>query len=108
MMTNGDYEGQIFLSHHHLMVCKNIIIHRACEGGIEKSIPRMNNWHIKACGVMTNMDREGQIFLSHPHTKNGLFFLLTTYYPILYWKKKHIKRLLETPEFAEMRHVMSF
>ena len=44
----------------------------------------------EACRVMTNGDHEGCIFLSHPHRKNGFFFLLTTKYLILYWKK-HVK-----------------
>ena len=55
----------------------NIIsIHR--EGGIEKSIPRIADWHHESCRVMTISDREGRIFLSHSHTNNGFFFLLTT------------------------------
>ena len=36
--------------------------------------------------MMTNGDPEGRIFLSHPHTNNGLFFLLTIKYRILYFK----------------------
>ena len=55
------------------------------EGGIEKSIPMITDWHHEACPVMTNGGRKGQIFLSHPHTNNGFFFLLTTKYLILYW-----------------------
>ena len=49
--------------------------------------------------MMTNGDREGQIFLSHPHTNNGLFFLLTTKYRILYWKhmKKGFDKILNSP-----------
>ena len=71
-------------------------------GGIEKSIPRITDWHHKAYRVMTNGDREGQIFLSHPHTNNGFSFLLSTKYLILYWKTG--KRLPENPEYAEMQH----
>ena len=44
---------------------------------MEKSVPRITVWHLKACRVMTNGDPEGQIFLSYPHTTNGFFFLLT-------------------------------
>ena len=62
------------------------ILHK-CEVGIEKSVPRITDWHHEACRVMTNGDRERQIFLSHPHTNNGFFFLLTTKYLILNWKK---------------------
>ena len=51
---------------------------------------------------MTNGDHEGRIFLSHPHMNNEFFFLLTTKYPILYWK--NLKRLTENPEYAEMWH----
>ena len=65
-----------------------IRIHHECEGGIGKSVPRITDWHHKACRVMTNRDR--QIFLSDSHTNKGFFFLLTTKYRILYWK--NIKR----------------
>ena len=51
--------------------------------------------------MMTNGDPEGRIFLSHPHANNGSFFLLTTWYHILYWK--NMKRLPENPKFADMR-----
>ena len=62
--------------------CLNIRIHHECEGGIEKSVPRIRNWHQEPCRVITNGDQTGQIFLSHPHTNNKLFFLLTTKYLI--------------------------
>ena len=62
----------------------NIRIYHECEGGIEKIVPRVTDWHQVACRVMTNIDLEGRIFLSHPHTNNGFFFLLTTKYRILY------------------------
>ena len=55
-----------------------IRIYHEYEGGIEKSVPRINDWHHKACRVMTIGDRKGPIFLSHPQTHNGFFFLLTT------------------------------
>ena len=64
--------------------CNNLLIYH--EGEMEKSVPRITDWHHKACQVMTNGDREGQIFLSHPYTKNGFFNLLTTKYLILYCK----------------------
>ena len=55
--------------------------------------------------MMTNSDCEGQIFLSHPHTNNGIFFLLTTKYHILYYKNMHMRRRRpENPEYTEMRH----
>ena len=41
---------------------KTIRIHHKCEGEIEKSIPRITDWHHKACRVMTNGDRERWIF----------------------------------------------
>ena len=55
-----------------------IRIHHECEGGIEKSIPRIADWHHGVCQVMINGELEGQIFLSHPFTINGFFFLPTT------------------------------
>ena len=60
---------------------KNIIrIYHEFEGGIEKSVPRITDWHHEVCRMMTNGDSEGWIFLSHPHMN----FLLTTTYCILY------------------------
>ena len=56
--------------------------HHECEGRMEKSVPRI----AVACRVMTNDDPEGHIFLSYPHTKNGLFFLLTTFFIYLFFK----------------------
>ena len=63
-----------------------IRIHHECESGIEKSVPRITEWHHELWRVMTNGDHEGRIFLSHPHTNNEFFFLLPTKYFILYWK----------------------
>ena len=63
-----------------------IRIYHECEGGTEKSVPRITVCHHEACRVMTNCDHEGRIFLSHPHTNNGFFIFLTTKYLILYWK----------------------
>ena len=57
---------------------QNIRIYHECEGGIEKSVPRITVWHYEACRVLTNGDREGRIFLSYPHTNNGFLFLPTT------------------------------
>ena len=54
----------------------NIRIYDEYELGIEKSVPRITDWHHEACGVMTNGDPEGRIFLSHPHTIDGFYFLL--------------------------------
>ena len=70
-----------------------IRIYNECEGRIEKSVPRLANWHHEACRVMTNDDPEGPIFLSYPHTNNGFFFLLTT---IFLFKNK----LPEVPEYV--------
>ena len=53
-------------------------IHHECEGRIETYVPRITDWHHKACRVMTNGDHGGQIFLSYPRTNNGFFFVLTT------------------------------
>ena len=65
-----------------------------------KSILKITNYHHQACQMMTNCDREGRIFLSHPQTNNGLVFLVTTKYFILYWKKKTFKSLPENPELS--------
>ena len=47
----------------HQSAAKTIRIHHECEGGIEKSEPRMTEWHHEACRVMINGDFEGQIFI---------------------------------------------
>ena len=80
----------------------SIRIYHDCEGGIEKSVLRITDWHHKACGVMTISDRQGRIFLSHPHMNNGFFFLLTTSYLNYIGKKIEIKILPEKPEYPEM------
>ena len=49
-----------------------IRIYHECEDGIEKSVPRITDWHHESCRVMTIGDHEGQIFLSYPHTYNTL------------------------------------
>ena len=41
-----------------------IRIHGECDGGIEKSVLRITDWHQAACRVMTNGDHEGRIFHS--------------------------------------------
>ena len=74
-------------------------IHHECEGGIEKSVPRITVWHLEACQWWQTVTARDGYILSHNHSKNnGIFFLLTTKYRILHW------RLPENPEFAEMRH----
>ena len=58
-------------------LCEKIIrIYHECEGGIEKSVPRITVWHHEACQVMTNGDIEGRIFLFYPKINKGLFFSL--------------------------------
>ena len=80
------------------MINQGIIrIYNECEGGIEKSVPSITDWHHEACTVMTNGDCDRQIFLSHPHMNNGSFFLLTNLIPYFYIKK----RLLEVHKYAE-------
>ena len=87
MMTNGECKGWIFLSYipthtrtndPYASWLSNIRIYHECEGGIEKSVPRVAVWHHEACRVMANGDPEGLIFLFYPYTNNGFFFLLTT------------------------------
>ena len=46
-----------------------IRIYHGCEGRIEKSVPRIIDWH-EACLVMTIGDQEEQILLSYHHTIN--------------------------------------
>ena len=48
------------------------------EKKIEKSVPRITDWHHEAGRVMANGALKGQIFLSHLHTNNGFFFFLAT------------------------------
>ena len=84
-----------------MRLAQTIRIYQECEGRIEKSVPRIANWHYEACRVMTNGDPEGQIFLSYPHTNNGFFFLLTTF---LKFKNK----LPEVPEYPKIQfHMMT-
>ena len=91
-----DYDQEILQSH---MNPQGIIrMYHECEGWIEKSVPRITDWHHEFCRVMANGDREGRIFLSHPHTNNGFFFLLTTKYRhfVLENMKKGFQKILNT------------
>ena len=63
-------------------------IHHGCEGRIKKIRPE--DRRLASRGL-----------LSYSHTNNGLNFLLTIRYHILF-----LKRLQEVPEYAEMRHAM--
>ena len=90
--------------HHHLNTpsqnidgseTENIRIYHEFEGRIEKSVPRIIDWHHEACRVMTIGDPKGQIFLSHPHMNKGFFFLLTIICHILCLEKGS-KKFLNT------------
>ena len=74
-----------------------------CEGEIEKSIPRITDWHPEAWRVMTNRDHvQRRIFLSHLTRIIESFScspLNTSFYIGKTWKI-----LLENPEYAEMWH----
>ena len=74
-----------------LFLVKHVIrikrIHHYCEGGVEKSVPRITDWHHQACPVMTSYDQEGRIFLSHHHTNNGFFFFSSPLSNSLYIRK---------------------
>ena len=65
----------------------NKSIHHEYGGRIENSVPRMTIWHHKACLVMTNGDPKGWTFLSYSHQNNGVFFLLTSRFHILFLTK---------------------
>ena len=92
----------------------NIIrIHHVCEDGIEKSVPRITDWHREACRVMTNGDPEGRVFDEKRWSRGTDFFYptftrlldsfscspLNTAFPCLKWHP-------EVPEYAEMWHDM--
>ena len=61
-------------------VGKIIRIYHEYEGGKEKSILRITNWHHEFCQVMTKGDPKGSIYLSNPQTTNGLLFLYNIFY----------------------------
>ena len=83
------------------MLLQHIRIYHECEGGIEKSVPRITDWHHEACRVMTNGDPKEQIFLSYPHMNNGFFFLLTN---VFLFKNN----LPEVPEYSKIQfHMMT-
>ena len=76
----------------------NIRIYHDCEGGIEKSFPRITDWHHEACRVKTVGGREGRIFLSHPHTNIRFVFFcspLNTSF-ILDKTRKTFQKILNT------------
>ena len=47
---------------YHLGLVGTIRIYHECEGGIEKSVSKIINWHNEACQVMTIGDQGGRIF----------------------------------------------
>ena len=77
---------------------ENIIYHE-CEGGIDKSVPRIVVWHYEACRVVANGDPKGRTFLSYPQKNYGFFVLLTI--DVLFANK-----LPKVPEYAKMQYHM--
>ena len=78
-----------------VLIYKNIRIRHECEGGIEKFVPWINDWHHKACQLMTNGDQEGQIIYFHPQTNNRSFScspIRTTFY--IGKREKGLKKIL--------------
>ena len=50
-------------------------------------------------------DREVRIFLSHPHTNNGFFPCSPLNISFILEKlEKDLRKILENPEYAELRH----
>ena len=87
---------------------ENIRIHHECEGGIDKSVPRITIWHHYACQVMPNGDPEGQTVITNDRFLHAILTqimdslscsLLNTAFSCL-------KRLPEISEYPEMRHDM--
>ena len=79
-----------------------IRIHHECEGGIEKSVPRITDWHCEACRVMAIDDRKGRIFFYPTLTWIMVSFSCS---PLntLFYIGKHEKKTPENHEYAEMR-----
>ena len=71
-------------------LCENIRVYHACEGRIEKYVPRITDWRHRTCRVITIGDHEGQIFLSHPRTNSGFISLLTAKYLKIIGNKKYL------------------
>ena len=61
-----------------------IRIYHEYEGGIEKSIPRITDWHHEACQVMTIGDREGRIFFIPFSHESWILFLARRLIPHSY------------------------
>ena len=74
-----------------------IKIQDECEGRIEKSVPKITDWHHEVRRVMTNGDHKGRTFIPHPHKNNGFFFLLTTVFFFNF--KISFQRSLDTLRF---------
>ena len=41
--------SKLIITIHHECSCRIIRIYDECEGGLEKSVPRITIWHHKAC-----------------------------------------------------------
>ena len=48
-----------------ILLANNIRIYVECEGGIEKSVARITDWHHEACRVMRIDDHDFPILPSH-------------------------------------------
>ena len=76
-----------------------------CEGGIEKSVPGITDWHHEACLVIANDDRaRGTDFFYPILTRIMYSFSCSPLNTSFYIGKKHEKRLPENPENAAIRH----
>ena len=73
---------------------------------MEKSVPRITDWHHNDCRVMTNGDREGLIFLFYPHTNNFTCSPLSPAFHI--GKKTHLKCLKKILKTLRYDRVPSF
>ena len=82
----------------HVLI-KIIRIHHECEGGIEKSVPRITDWHHESCKVMITRDKFFYPILTRTMNSFSCSPLNTSFYIGKTWK-----RLPENPKYAEMGH----
>ena len=64
-----------------------IRIYQECDGGIERSMPRITVWHHEACQVVIIGYPSGRFFfLSYPHTNNALSSCSPSNFALLFHK----------------------
>ena len=76
-----------------------IRIYQECDGGIERSMPRITVWHHEACQVVIIGYPSGRFFSFPSSHKECIVFMLT-----IKFRTFISQRFPENPDYTETRH----